>query len=92
MSTADAESLGTDIRDVLLGMNAKVADCHGLCYDGALNTSGARKGAAVITTQEESQTLYIRGYGHALNLTVADTEKQSKICRDVLDTAFEITT
>ena len=30
-------------------------------------------------------------YAHALNLAVADTVKQSKICRDALDTAFEIT-
>ena len=53
--------------------------------------SGARKGVAAIITQEESRALYTHCYGHALNLAVADTVKQSKICRDALDTAFEIT-
>ena len=53
--------------------------------------SGARKGVAVIITQEESHALYTHCYGHALNLAVTDTVKQSKVCRDALDTAFEIT-
>ena len=35
--------------------------------------------------------LYTHCYGHALNLAVGDTVKQSKICKDALDTAFEIT-
>ena len=30
-------------------------------------------------------------YGHALNLAVSDTIKQSKVCCDALDTAYEIT-
>lgn len=60
-------------RDVLLGMNAKVADCHGQCYDGVSNVRAARKGEAVMITQEESQALYTRCYGHALDLAVADT-------------------
>ena len=29
-------------------------------------------------------------YGHALNLAVQDAMKQSKVCRDALDTAYEI--
>ena len=91
VSTIDAESLVSAIRDVLLRMNVKVADCRGQCYDGASNMSGARKGVAAIITQEESRALYTHCYGHALNLAVADTVKQSKICRDALDTAFEIT-
>ena len=91
VSTIDAESLVSAIRDVLLCMNAKVADCRGQCYDGASNMSGARKGVAAIITQEESRALYTHCYGHALNLAVADTVKQSKVCRDALDTAFEIT-
>ena len=53
--------------------------------------SGTRKGVAAIITQEESRALYTHCYGHALNLAVTDTVKQSKVCRDALDTAFEIT-
>ena len=91
VSTIDAESLVSAIRDVLSRMNAKVADCRGQCYDGASNMGGARKGVAAIITQEESRALYMHCYGHALNLAIADTVKQSKVCRDALDTAFEIT-
>ena len=31
-----------------------------------------------------------RCYGHALNLAVGDTLKQSRLCHDSMDTAFEI--
>ena len=86
MSTIDVESLVPAIRDVLLGMNAKVADCRGPCYNGVSNMSGARKGVAVIITQEESSHYY----GHAMILAVADTVKQSKICRHALHTVLEI--
>ena len=60
--------------DVLLRMNAKIADCRGQCYDDASNMRGARKGVAAIITQEESRALYTHCYGHALNLAVADSE------------------
>ena len=91
MSTIDVKSLVSAIGDVPLRMNARVADCRGQCYDGASNMSGARKGVAAIITQEEIWALYTHCYGHALNRAVADTVKQLKICRNALDTAFEIT-
>ena len=54
VSTIDADSLVSAIRDVLLRMNAKIADCRGQCYYGASNMSGATKGVAAIITQEEN--------------------------------------
>ena len=39
----------------------------------------------------ECRALYTHCYAHALNLAVADTVKQSKVCRDAQDTTFEIT-
>ena len=90
VNTIEAESLVSSIKDVLLRMNVNVADLRGQCYDGASNMSGARKGVAAIITQEESQALYTHFYAHALNLAIADTVKQSKICRDALHTAFEV--
>ena len=68
------------IRDVLHRMNVLISDCRGQCYDGASNISGARKGVASLITKEESRALYTHCYGHALNLAVADTVKQSNIC------------
>lgn len=91
VSMIDSESLVSAIRDVLLRMNVKVADCRGQCYDSASNMSGTRKGVAAIITQEETRALHAHCYAHALNLAVADTLKQSKVNRDALDTAFEIT-
>ena len=87
----DSQTLVSAIRDVLLRMNVNVSDCRGQCYDVASNMSGARKGLATMITREESRALYTHCYGHALNLAVADTVKKSKVCRDALDTAFEIT-
>jgi hypothetical protein len=46
-----------------------------------------------ITTQlqaEESQAVLTHCYGRSLNLATGDTTKQSKVCRDALDMAFEI--
>jgi len=53
--------------------------------------SGARKGVAKIINQEESRAIYMHYYGHALNLAVGDCMKSSKVCKDTLDTLFEIT-
>jgi len=61
------------------------------CYDGASNMSGARKGVAKIINQEESRAIYMHCYGHVLNLAVGDCMKSSKVCKDTLDTPFEIT-
>ena len=58
-------------------MNLSLNNCHGQCYDGASNMSGAKNGVA----KQISDC-----YGHALNLAVRDTVKQSKIMRDALDT------
>ena len=91
VSTIDAGSLVTAIKDVLIRMNANVSDCRGQCYDGASNMRGAKNGVAAIIRKEKSRALYTHCYGHSLNLAVADTVKQSKVCRDALDIAFEIT-
>lgn len=47
--------------------------------------------AAIITREETKFFIYIHCYAHTLNLVVADTVKQLKICRDALDTALKIT-
>jgi len=72
-------------------MNVKLSNCRGQCYDGSSNMCGAHNGVATKLLQEESRALYTHCYAHTLNLAVADTIKKSKLCRDALDTAFEIT-
>jgi hypothetical protein len=86
-----SESLFSAIKDVLLRMNLKLTYCRGQCYDGASNMSGSRSGVATRILNEEKRALYTHCYGHALNLAVSDTVKKSKVCKDALETAFEIT-
>ena len=52
--------------------------------------AGSKHGVAAQLLKEEPRALLTRCYCHALNLAVADAMKQSKVCRDALDTAFEI--
>lgn len=45
---------------------------------------------ACILTEEKCAT-FTHCYGHALNLAIGGTMKQSKVCCETLETAFEIT-
>ena len=91
VDTNDADTLVSAITDVLLRMNVNIANCRGQCYDGASNMSGIHKGVAKLINLEESRAIYMHCYGHTLNLAVGDCMKSSKICKDTLDTSFEIT-
>ncbi len=51
---------------------------------------GVRNGVATQFMVEEKRALYTHCYGHALYLAVSDTIKQSKVCCEALETAFEI--
>ena len=85
-----ADSLVHAIKDVLIRMNVKLSECRGQCYDGASNMSGSRNGVATQIMAEKKRAVYTHCYGHALNLAVGDAIKQSKVCRDSMETAFEI--
>ena len=91
MAGIDAACLVLSIKDALLRINVQLLQCRGQCYDGASNMSGCRNGVATQILREEKRALYTHCFGHALNLAVADTIKQSKICQDAMGTAFEIT-
>lgn len=51
---------------------------------------GVRNGVAAQISSEESRSIFIHCYGHALNLAAGETIKSNKILRDTLDTTFEI--
>ena len=53
--------------------------------------SGSKRGVAAQIASEESRALFIHCFAHSLNLAVADTIKQSKVCSDALEVAFEVT-
>ena len=51
---------------------------------------GCKNGVATQLLAKEKWAVLTHCYGHALNLAVGDSMKQSKVCRDALDTAYEI--
>lgn len=79
------------LKDTLLRLNLNLSQCRGQCYDGASNMSGIRGGVATQILAEEKRATYSHCYGHALNLAIAGCMKQSKLCCETLETAFEIT-
>ena len=87
----NANCLVSAIKDVLIRMNLKLSCCRGQCYDGASNMSGIKSGVAAQLCAEEKRALFTHCYCHALNLAIGDTIKQSKVCKNALDVAFEIT-
>ena len=90
VDSIDAKSLVLAIRDTLLRMGLFLSQCRGQCYDGASNMSGSKGGVAAQLLAEEKRAVYTHCYAHALNLAVGKTLKESKVCCDALDTAFEI--
>ena len=86
-----SDTLVSAIKDTLVRLNVKLTDCRGQCCDGASNMSGSRRSVAAQICGDEKKALYTHWYGHALNRAVSDTIKQSKVCCDALDTAYEIT-
>lgn len=82
VGTIDANSLFSTIEDVLLRMNFGTVSRS----NGASKIVGCRKGVATQLSAKEKRALLIHCYGHALNLAVGDSMKQSKVCKNALDT------
>ena len=90
VGTIDSNTLVATIEDVLLCMGLKLTQCRGQCYDGASNMIGCKNGVATQLLAKEKRAVLTHYYGHALNLAVVDSMKQSKVCRDALDIAYKI--
>ena len=81
-----AESITSAIKDALLRFQIPISKVRGQCYDGCSTVAGARGGVAAKIQQLEPRAVFTHSYGHALNLSVSDTVKQSVAMRDCLDT------
>ena len=86
----NSNTLVATIEDVLLHMSLKLTQCRGQCYDSASNMVGCENGVATQLLAKEKRAMLTHCYGHALNLAVGDSIKKSKVCRDALDTTYEI--
>ncbi len=72
-------------------MNINLSNCRGQCYDGASTMRGIKSSVVARLCSEEKRAVYSHCYGHALNLAVCTTTKQSTVCNDAIDVAFEVT-
>jgi hypothetical protein len=52
--------------------------------------SGSKNGVAAKLLIKEKHAIYTHCYGHALNLAVGNTMKQSKVCCEALELGFEV--
>jgi len=85
-----AASLLKIIEDTLLRLNLKFEMCRRQCYDGASVMSVIKNGVAKCISDKEPRAVFTHCYGHALNLAVGDTVKNSKIMKSSLETVHEI--
>ena len=53
MPNTDADSIGKELKDVLLRMHFKLNKCRGQCYDGCSTMSGSKSGVSVQIKSEE---------------------------------------
>ena len=90
VDSIDASSLVQAIKDTLIWLNLPISNCRGQCYDGASNMSGFKNGVAAQIIANEKRAVFIHCHAHALSLAVEDCIKNSKVCREALETTFEI--
>ena len=90
LSAIDVQSIVDAMKDAFLRFQIPLVKLQGQCYDGCSTMAGAKAGVAVKIATMESQAVFTHCYGHALNLSVNDTIKQSPAMKDCLDTCFEL--
>lgn len=67
VNSIDANSVVQAIKDTLIQLNLPISACRGQCYDGVLNMSGCKNGAAAQIMADEKQAIFIHCHAHALN-------------------------
>ena len=85
-----ADTIVSVIQDTLLRLNLRISRCRGQCYDGGSNMAGSKNGVKSQILKQEPRALFTHCYGHALNLSVADTIKNIPLLRSTMDTTHEI--
>ena len=78
------------MKDAFIRFQIPLTKIRGQCYDGCSTMAGAKAGVATKIQELEPRPVFLHCYGHALNLAVSDTIKQSHCMKDCLDTCYEI--
>ena len=81
------QSIVDVMKDAFLRFQIPVAKLRGQCYDGCSTMAGAKGGVAAKIAGIEPRAVFTHCFGHALNLGVSDTIKQSPAMKDCLDTS-----
>ena len=87
----DSETLTEVAKDALCRCNLPLSKLRGQCHDGASAMRGAKSGVAKRILAEEPRTLYTHCYGHSINLAACDAIRGTKVMKDAMETAHEIT-
>ena len=74
LSAIDAQSIVEVMKDAFIRFQVPL---HGQCYDGSSTMAGAKAGVSTKMPELEARAVFLYCYGHALNLAVSDTIKQS---------------
>ena len=90
LQTTTADSIVAVINDVLTRFPIPINKIRGQCYDGCSTIAGIRGGVAVKIQELEHRAVFTHCFGHALNLSVGDTIKQSIIMKECLETCYEL--
>ena len=90
LSTINAQSIVDARKDAFVRFQIPTAKLRGQCYDECSTMAGAKTGVAVRINELEPRDVFTHCYGHALNLAVGDTIKQSPLTKDCLDTCYEL--
>lgn len=90
MVVIDAQNIVEAIKDAFLRFEIPLTKLRGQCYDGCNTMAGSKGGVAARITALEPQAVFTHCYGHALNLSVGDTIKQSSAMRECLEICFKV--
>ena len=74
------------VKHVLGKLELKLDEIVGECFDGAANMSGVQRGLATRIKDCSPLSIYVRCYGHLLNLAVQDTMTDIEPLRNALGT------
>ena len=77
LSAIDAQSIVEVMKDAFIRFQIPLTKIHGQCYDGSSTMAGAKAGVSTKMQELEPRAVFLHCYGHALNLAVSDTIKQS---------------
>ena len=87
---ADAETLTSSLKDVLIRCVLPLDQCRGQAYDGAANMSGRLREVAARIRNEQPKALHVHCLAHCLNLCLQDTARICTIVRDTLQLVIEV--